>query len=392
MDWVLLWVAIALASPLIGSVFFLAFAKPYGLAHLSGLRELIRFFLAPYGPRLMLLVKDLAGRVSVYYDRDVTITKSARGYVIDALGQQYVMDEDPEETADLVSLADARGPVGMVSPFGLAWRALAGWATSLAFSWVALSATLIADVTSPQPTVTSWDWLVLITFIVNLLLVFGVVMQRLYTPQTRLIGLVEYGIEPPYVRVAKGCSPYDNEPVDKCVARFGGKVIIHVPESVKSYLESLASKIGSHALSAALLALVDMVPSYRKSLAELRREQRTVKEMAREFAAAEFYRYVSRPTLGKVLFWGLLILIGAGIGYAVGSTWSVSTTPPPWWHSGTNTTATSTATLHPATPPTLTTHSATLTPASPPTLTPTTQPRTQTITPAPAPTVSGQGG
>jgi len=391
MEWELLWTAVALASPLIGCAFFLAFAKPYGLAHLGGLRDLARFFLAPYGPRLMLLVKDLAGRVSVYYDRDVSITKSAKGYVIDALGQQYVMDEDPEAGADLVSLADARGPVGMVSPFGLAWRALAGWAAALAFSWVALSATLIADVTLPQPVVTSWDWVVLIAFIVNLLLVFGVVMQRLYTPQTRLVGLVEYGVEPPYVRVAKGCSPYDSEPVDKCVARFGGKVVIHVPQSVKSYLDSLASKIGSHALSAALLALVDMVPSYRKSLAELRREQRTVKEMAREFAAAEFYRYVSKPTLGKVLFWALLVLIGVGIGYAIGSMWSVSTTPPPWWHSGANATA-GTATIHPATPPTLTTHTGALTPASPPTITHTTQPKTQTITPAPAPTVQGQGG
>jgi len=383
MDWEIAWTALALASPLVGCLFFVMLARPYGLAHLAGIKDLVRFFLSPFGPRLMMLVKDLAGRVSVHYDRDVTITKSARGYVIDALGQQYVMDEDPEGTADMVSLADARGPIGMTSPFGLAWRALAGWATSLAFSWIALSATLIADVTLPQPEITVWDWVVLIAFIVNLLLVFGVVMQRIYTPQTKLIGLVVYGLEPPYVRVTKGCSPYDSEPVDKCVARLGGKVQIRVPESVREFLEALSCKIGSHALAAALLALVDMVPSYRKSLAELRREQRTLKEMARELTAAEFYRYVTKVTVGKALFWALIFIIGVGVGYAIGSSWAVTTTPPPWWHASTATNTT----IHPATPPTLTTRPTTLTPASPPTLTATT--KTTKITPAPAPAPGG---
>ena len=405
MNWEALWALAGIASPLIGLGFFTAMVRPYGLCHLSGFKDILTFFFAPWGPKLMLVVKDLAGRIEMYYDRDVTITKSAKGYVIDALGKQYIAHEDPESTADLVSLADARGPIGYPSPFGLAWRALAGWMCGIGLAWVALSATLISDATLPQPKVTPWDWVALIGFIVDMLMVFGVVMQRIYMPQLKLAALIEYGINGPYAAVTKGCSPYDSEPVDKCVARLGGRVVVKVPESVRQYLEALASRIGSHALSAALLSLIDMVPSYRKSLAELRREQRTIKEMARELVSAEFIRYVTKPTLGKVLFWALLFLIGVGVGYAVGSTWSISTHPPPWWGNAsvaqahthvTATTAvsghgtasvtpasppppvsTSKATITPAPPPTLTTHKPSVTPAPPPTLTP-----SATVTPA----------
>lgn len=253
----------------------------------------------------------------------------------------------------------------------------------MGFSWVALSATLIADLTSSSPKVTTYDWLALIAFITNVLLLFGNVMQRIYMPQTKVVGLIEAGIEPPYIKLVRGCSPWDTTSVDRCIEDLGGKVVINVPSSLKEFLEALKKRVGTYTLASALLALIDMLPSYRKSLAELRREQRTLKEMAREFVSAEFWRYIARPTIGKIVFWSFLVLIGVAIGYFIGSTWAVSTTPPPWWNA---TQAVTHHSLTPAPPPTLTTRPTSLTPAPPPTLTTATR---TSLTPATPPPPTG---
>ncbi|NPA96178.1 MAG: hypothetical protein GXO32_01085 [Crenarchaeota archaeon] len=372
--------ALAAAAPLIGFLFFYSMARAHGLAHLETLRDALRFFLSPFGPRLMIVLKDLAGRIEMLFDRDARIFKSSRGYVIDARGVQYVIDEDPDQVAELISLADARGPPGYPSPFGLAWRCLMGWMVAIAFAWVALVLTFIDDVASGRP-VSSYSWICLLLFINYFTLLLGNVMPRIYSPSTRFLGLVEVGIEPPYRRVAIGCSVFDSQPVDRCVERLGGKIVINVPSSVKEFLDAIAKKIGSYALASAILALIDMVPTLRKSIAELRREQRTVKEMARELVAAEFYRYIARPTLGKVLFWTFLFALGLVVGYVIGSSWIVSTTPPPWL----NTTAAHHAhSVTPATPPTLATHRATVTPATPPRPSATST-TASTVTPATAP-------
>jgi len=376
-----LWMVLSVAAPLVGALAFCGLASGVR-AHLRGLGDFIRFFFLPFGPDLMVVIKRLDGSFLVAYGHELRVQRSSRATLMDLGGEQFVTEDDPYSSGTLVSIADARAPIGYPSPFGLAWRCLMSWMIALCIEWIALSVDVVPSLPAIQR---PEQWIELTMFVATLFTLFGSIMVRIYMPQTIYTAYIETGIEPPYSRVVAGCDAFSPTPIDRCVERLGGRVVINVPSSVKEFLEALARKIGSYALASAILALLDMVPTLRKSIAELRREQRTVKEMARELVAAEFYRYLSRPTLGKVLFWIFLFALGLVVGYVIGSSWAVSTTPPPWL----NATATHHAahTITPASPPTLATHRVTITPATPPTppATATSTTASSTVTPATAP-------
>ncbi|HID41955.1 MAG TPA: hypothetical protein EYP33_07390, partial [Pyrodictium sp.] len=93
--------------------FFVGFVAFYFLArrnpaYLQTLRDHLRFFLSPYGPETMVVIKQLDNTVRIIYDP--RIYKSKNGVIIEADDALFSARKDPRDGGMLVGLADARGP------------------------------------------------------------------------------------------------------------------------------------------------------------------------------------------------------------------------------------------------------------------------------------------
>jgi len=306
-------------------------------AYLRGVREHLRFFFSPFGPVLMIVIKELDNSISILYKHslekrdkeEVRIYRGSRGVIIESPAGLFVSPVDPRE-GQLVSIMDARGPVGSPSPFGYGWRLLTGWLVAWIFAWIGFVNTFI-DAWLAGRDFSGVDWLMFMWLVLVFYTMFAYIIPRLYAHQIRLSGFIEVGYNPPYRVLAPSCSPWDSTTVDECTRYYGGKLIVKVPESLKAYFDELRKEHGSYSLAAALAARLDESVQARKTISELKRRMYEQTEAAKSLIRIEGFRYLTRLTIPKVLFWGLLLAIGFGLGYMFGSDWALSTQPPPWY-------------------------------------------------------------
>ncbi len=320
MTW-LLAIPAALAA---GLLFFIMLSRQ-NPAYLRGLRDHVAYYFAPFGPQLMVLVKRLDSSVALYYD--VVVEASERGHIIQTEdGSTYVSRTDPRR-GELVALVDARGPVGVPSPFGYTWRVLAGWMVSSIVLWIAFVNTFLdAIIRGVQPGAV--EWLMFMALVLDLFYVFGIIMPRLYTPSVHMTGLVEAGFNPPYTVVVPSCSPWDTTPVDQCVNMLGGRIGIMVPQSLKELLEELRKEHGSYTLAAAIAAKLDEGVRARKTITELKRRMFVETEAAKALIRAEGWKYLFHLTLPRALLLLLVFALGLALGLALGGDYVITTQPP----------------------------------------------------------------
>ncbi len=373
-------------APLIGLCLFIVFAKKHP-AHVRSLRDIISFFFWPYPPRSMLVIKDISSSIRVYYDGDYEVVRSEDKYLIKTkYGAQYVSPFDPSKVASVISMYDARAPIGYPSPMGLFVRWVLASAvmtfffySALVYAWtpppkvITLSSGLKAiQPVSPNPwfafPVTMVFILELVWFIVNCVRAGDRVIEY--------VSMVTLGVRPPFQEVYPEISPNSKLVPAEVLRRLGREIHDNIPEKV---LETFKALVGAEDLARRVIKTLAICETYMKLPADILEEMKYVRKVGETIAALRFKAFIPRIRIPIVLLALIVgIAIGVAIGFVFGSSWAVTPTPP---HNVTTSTAATSAaaaattayhSLTPATPPkppplyNTTTAAKTLTPAKPP--------------------------
>ncbi len=162
-------------------------------AHLRGLADLIRFFFAPFAPRLFVVVMDAYGW-RVGYDEEVSV-EGVRGAYLLRIGpgsRVYRCLEDPLAYAEPVSLLDMKAPPGLPSPFGLVPRLIVAWIVAVMLSAIAFSQTAYITLVAFHAPPTWVDVATTLGFILTLAWYVRVVLDAVAAT-----GLMLYAVEAP---------------------------------------------------------------------------------------------------------------------------------------------------------------------------------------------------
>ncbi len=323
------WFFLVLLSVPLGFGFWLFFTATHGFLYLDSLRKKLGFYLAPYAPPWFILLKHVDGKVEQFYD--VRVWKGRSTHLL-RLGEYVVtMDVNPHEASIMVSLTDARGPPGQPSPYGLAWRVLVGWAFALYMCFLSWDFTFLARVIDGlQP---SWEGWLSLTALIVILVYFFHVLHQINIPQTRYLGLIVVGVDPPHLHVVPELSVFDPKPPVRGLKLLARNVVINVPESLEHVIEKLRERLGTdEAVAAWVAAKAELADIWRKNLAEVREEMASVRTVARRMIRMKELRELTRPSLSRILLLLVVFLAGLVVGYLVGSSWAVSLTPPPGYN------------------------------------------------------------
>ena len=383
------WLVLALAGPLLGFLWWLGITLNHGFLYLRGFRDKLSFFISPWMPRWYVLLKHINGEVEQFYELRA---EKSRGKYLLRLGKGEliaVMEKDPDEAAVPISIWDARGPPGMPSPYGLAWRAIVGWAFAVYIAFLAFDFTALGH-KGPMPTE---GWLSLLVFTLEFSYLWQL-FAKMNMPMSKYLGLVVVGVNPPHLRVVPELSVFDPRAPVELLGMLARKLEIVVPKELTRVIEKLKERLGTdEAVASWIAAQAEMAVIWRKNVAEIRDEMRTVKTVARRMIRTRELRELSRPSLGKIMIWLLILGVGIVIGYVFGSSWAISAHPPPWYSNASHaaaSTAYAQQAAHAVTPAPMpsppippSTHTP-VTPANPP-APPTTTPHHPPVSPAPAP-------
>ena len=387
-------IPIVLAVPA-GLAFFLILCRS-SWAHLRDWKDKVSFFLWPFPPYRMLIVQELDGEINVYYNGDYEEIQSENRTLIKTTdGQQYVTEIPPSEAAVASSMFDAKAPPGVESPFGVAWRWVVAASILVFFIYFALVTAWIPPITVQNVTVGGeavpvakqapldpFEALVATTAFFSFL---TWMLSNIMRMNDRVIQYAWYhakGINPPHVAIVP-VPGISSTGLLEYLEKLGRKIEIVVPpesaDIVQNALKEVGKKAGSKSLAAVILAKLAIAKAWRQALAQVLRERFDLRK-AGETAA--MIRLGIQPISKKVIPVAVItLLIGLGIGYVIGNTFSIGVAP------ATNTTTHEGITALPT--QTITTH-----PTATTTATPTTSSTTPGITPAspPAPPTASSGG
>ena len=342
--------AVALASPLIGFLMFVytVAVSRHGFLYIRSWAERLAFFFSPYGPPWYILVKMIDGRIEAFYN--ATIVKGTRTYLLKLGELILVMDSDPDEEAVSLSLWDARGPSGMSSPYGLAWRVILSWGVAVYASFLAFDFTFLSSAVSGTA-IPAEGWATLMIFLLELMYMM-MLLRHMQVPSTKYLGLIVVGVDPPHMRAVPELSASDPRPPARMLARLGRKVVFNVSPGLEKLIAKLRERLGSdEAVVNWLVEQAELAVLWRKNLAEIRDEMRTVRTVARRMVRMWELRDITRPSFSKLLVWLLFFGIGAVVGYVFGSSWAVSAQPPPWYAYTNTSMYTQTSTISPPVQP-----------------------------------------
>ena len=180
----------SLLSIPLGLLVFLALA--WGRrAHLRSMFDAVRFFFAPFAPRLFVVVMDVYGW-RVGYDDQVRVEGVKGAYLLRLGPRIYRCPEDPLSYAEPVSLLDMKAPPGLPSPFGLVPRLVLAWIAALILSAYAFSQTAYLTLAAFRAPPTWVDVATTIVFAFSLTWYIRVVLDAVSAT-----GLMLYAVEAP---------------------------------------------------------------------------------------------------------------------------------------------------------------------------------------------------
>ncbi len=333
---VLIWMLAALP---VGLIFY--FFQVRGIkAHIKSLGGYLRFFFWPFGPRRMLIIQELDGKFSIFYDDDFEETASERRAVIRTrCGDEFISRLPFSEAAKVVSLYDAKGPEGYPSPFSLSWRWVVGAAVTVFLLYVAWIISvipaieivpmkiggMIVNVAQVRP-INPWEVTVTTTLFMFSLMWLILNINRM-DDRTIQYGLFQaYGINPPHQLVAP-VPINSNVSVLKYFQLIGREVSIVIPSDVKSLLEEVESKTGNRSLAAIILARLSMANTWRQSLAEALRESLKIWKAGETSAAIRLNMASIQKKMIPVI--AVTFIVGLILGFAAGNFIGIGVEPVP---------------------------------------------------------------
>jgi len=323
---VIIWMVAALP---VGLLFY--FFQVRGIkAHLNSMIDYLRFFFWPFGPKRMLIIQELDGKFSIFYDDDFEETVSERKAVIRTrYGDEYISQLPFSEAAKVVSLYDAKGPEGYPSPFSLSWRWVVGSAVTVFMLYVAWIISvipaievvpmqiggMIVNVAQVRP-VDPWEVTVTTTLFMFSLMWLILNINRM-DDRTIQYGLFQaYGINPPHQLVAP-VPINSNVSVLKYFQLIGREVSIVIPSDVKSLLDEVENKTGNRSLAAIILARLSLANTWRQSLAEALRENLKIFKAGETSAAIRLNMASIQRKMIPVI--AITFIVGLVLGFAAGN-------------------------------------------------------------------------
>lgn len=326
----------------IGMAFYFVLTKGI-TAHLKSLRDKLSFFFWPFTPSRMLVIQELDGEVSIYYDYDFDEVQTENKTLVKTVdGMQYVTDTPPSQAAIPTSMFEARGPQNYYSPFAVAWRWVVAASILIYILYIAVISAVIPplvteevqiglstfEVAFRQP-IDPWEVLAstVVFFIALMWLIVNI--QRMNDKTIMYSWYHAKGINPPHISIVPSPTLSSLGLLDY-LDKLGRKIEIHIPADAKDIIEKamkeVRGKTGSKSLSAVILAKLSMVKTWREAIAEVLSEQFKLMKTGETHAAM---RLGIQPLTKRIL--PILIfafIAGLVAGYALGNAYSIGVAPP----------------------------------------------------------------
>lgn len=323
---VLIWIISALPVGMLFYFFQIRRIK----AHLRGIGDYLRFFFWPFGPKRMLIIQELDGNFSVFYDDDFEEIASERRAVIRTrYGDEYVSQLPFSEATKVVSLYDAKGPEGYPSPFSLSWRWVVGAAVTVFLLYVAWIISVIpaieivpmqiggmvVNIAQVRP-VDPWEVTVTTTLFMFSLMWLILNINRMDDKTIQYCLFQAYGINPPHQLIAP-VPISSNVSVLKYFQLIGREVSIVIPSDVKTLLDEVEDKTGNRSLAAIILAKLSLANTWRQSLAEALRESLKIFKAGETSAAIRLNMTSIQRKMIPML--AITFIVGIILGFAAGN-------------------------------------------------------------------------
>lgn len=259
------WLWLALASPLLGLIIYLAVMKARGWeGHLRTLGDKIWFFVSPFAPEALVVVSDLDGYV---IDYKLRVVPGKDGYVVKVRGVEYVSPEDPRKYASVASIWGLKPKSGS-GPYHAAVALVVGWMFAFVFSTIALSQTVWITVMAFGQPPTVVDVIVLSTFI--FIAVYGL-RNILSTEQATSIYLTMARVPPSRLVIPAEPEPSKLADWNRLLFESLGKRL-SLTEELGKVVEKLKSELGREVdawSASAILALAAAARTFREKLSWL---------------------------------------------------------------------------------------------------------------------------
>ncbi len=307
-------------------------------AHVKGLREKISFFFWPYPPTRMLVVQELDGEISIFYDDDYSEIRSEnRTLIRTERGDLYVTEIPPSQAGIVISMYDAKAPGYLPSPFGIAWRWVVSASIFIYFLYYALVTALIPPIDlevveiggrlvqiARRGSIDPWETLItMVAFTTGLTWLLTNVVRM----NDRTILYAWYhgkGINPPHQAIipTPGMSSIS---LLEYLERLGREIQIIVPQDLSDIYGELKQGTGSGSLAAVILAKLSMSRRWREALVRILVD---VFEMWKAGEASAMMRLGFQPLVRVTIPVFIIgLFIGLVIGYVIGSVFTVSIAP-----------------------------------------------------------------
>lgn len=324
-----------------GLAFFLLLTRSWN-AHLRSITDKLYFFFWPYPPEKMLVIQELDGEVSIYYDDDFEEIQSENKTLIKTVdGQEYVTEIPPSESNIAVSMFDAKAPAGYQSPFGVAWRWLVAASILIYFVYFALVTAWIPPIeivdkvingvtlqVAQQAQLDPFEALVSTTAFFSLLTWLLSNVMRMNDRTVMYAWYHAKGINPPRISIIP-IPGVTNTALLEYLEKLGRDIEVVVPEEsaelVRKAMEEVKKKVGSRSLAAIILAKLAIAKTWRQALAQVLRERFDLRKAGEASAMIRLgIEPVSKRLIPIAIF---IFIIGLGVGYWVGNTYAVGVAP-----------------------------------------------------------------
>jgi len=319
---------------LVGLSFALSMLGIAGETHVRERRRVLRFLLAPWAPRRMLVVGS-----RTYYDDEFNVFEDGREtHITTQWGEHYVYRGSLDDIVQPVEPFDARGPIGRPGPFSMFWRwtvfavfTMSGALTALMYAYMDKRVAILQALEALGYTVparialqveNSRETNIVIASIIAGLAVAWAIgnLLRLRARSILLYRFIPVATSGTTIVLVPAPVPGEEHRSVRAVARFlADGLVVRVDESVRPIVEALERKTGeSRGLIAMLLNMASFADLWRRTIGARDKEY---KDMALAIEESLKYRGVGGVRSGmRMLAVGAVIglLVGGIVGLALG--------------------------------------------------------------------------
>ncbi len=329
------------------TTFFSVLGKRYR-AHLRGFRDVAKFYICPFPPRVMVRYVSLDGNEKVYYNDSCVITdEESSSKIVCRDGLRKTSKVKLRESGVYRRFYDLKAGEGVPSPLSPLTR----WFIARPLA-IYIAYYLPWALAMEQPMIFQIYSYVLIVVFMSLLIITTKMMAR----DTFYIALMDVGDDVIPLPTESSMNPIS------FIKALGIEVKVTIPEAVRNVFEEIKKKVKGDVLAAMDILNMFRSKTQEETISLLLEQGLKFVKIGETWAMERAKPLKPRIRIPTALaIFVVAFVIGGIVGYVFGSTWGISPTPPTYSYNYTVVT--------PAKMPTLTPSNAThvvVTPAKPP--------------------------